>query len=568
MDRRRKDSLTGIPTADYFAALAQAARQELADQGQPLSVLFFDMNGMKLFNSLFGYEEGDRLLQAVAQMLCRRFGAERVCRVGQDHFAAFCGDADIDTLLPHLYQEAAALNGGRTLPVHVGIYRDVPENVAPLAAVDRAKMACDMLAATYASGSRCFDTSLLAAADHRNYILEHLDQALSEGWIQAYFQPIIRSANGCICDEEALTRWIDPDKGLLSPAEFIPALEETGLIYKLDLYMVDQALAAMKKKAECGVHIVPVSVNISRADFAACDVVEEIERRVAAAGVRRDLLNVEITESAVTENPQYMRTQIDRLRAMGYKVWMDDFGSGYSSLDLLQTFDFDLIKFDMTFLRQFHTGPKSRIILAQLMKMALKLGVDTVVEGVETEEHVRFLRGIGCDKLQGMYFRRPIPLSEVIQRSRDQDDLRFENPLEADYYCAVGTANLSDPAFVDSKPTEAIRPFLHSVPMAILELQDGRISLLRCNNAYGELLELRGGTALPELDICDVTLPRQPDAALIAAAEQCRAEERWITVRHSAQHAHNINLHSMLRRLAVNPVTGAVAVIVVVIAGL
>ena len=332
--------------------------------------------------------------------------------------------------------------------------------------------------------------------------------------------------------------------------------------------MVDQALAAMKKKAACGVHIVPVSVNISRADFAACDVVEEIERRVAAAGVRRDLLNVEITESAVTENPQYMRSQIDKLRSLGYKVWMDDFGSGYSSLDLLQTFDFDLIKFDMTFLRQFHTGPKSRIILAQLMKMALKLGVDTVVEGVETEEHVRFLRGIGCDKLQGMYFRRPIPLSEVIDRSRDQDDLRFENPLEADYYCAVGTANLSDPAFVDSKPTEAIRPFLHSVPMAILELQDGRISLLRCNNAYGELLELQHGAALPELDICDVKLPQQPDVALIAAAEQCRSVDRWITVRHSKQHTDNITLHSMLRRLAVNPVTGAVAVIVVVIAGL
>ena len=132
----------------------------------------------------------------------------------------------------------------------------------------------------------------------------------------------------------------------------------------------------------------------------------------------------------------------------------------------------------------------------------------------------------------------------------------------------MGTANLSDPAFVDSKPTEAIRPFLHSVPMAILELRDGHTSLLRCNNAYGELLELRSGAALPELDICDVKLPRQPDAQMIAAAEQCRAEERWITVRHSKQHADGITLHSMLRRLAVNPVTGAVAVIVVVIAGL
>lgn len=568
MDRRRQDSLTGIPTADYFAALARRARQELAAQGQTISFLFFDLNGMKLFNSLFGYKEGDRLLQEVAAMLRRHFGAERICRLGQDHFAAFCGDVDLDALLPRLYQETAALNGGRTLPIHVGIYRDVPGDVTALAAVDRAKMACDMLAATYASGSRCFDAALLTAADHRNYILEHLDRALSEGWIQAYFQPIIRSANGCICDEEALTRWIDPDKGLLSPGEFIPALEETGLIYKLDLYMVEQALAAMKRKAACGVPVVPVSVNISRADFAACDVVEEIERRVAAAGVRRDLLNVEITESAVTDNPQYMLTQINRLRSLGYKVWMDDFGSGYSSLDLLQTFDFDLIKFDLSFLRQFHTGPKSRIILAQLMKMALKLGVDTVVEGVETEEHVRFLRGIGCDKLQGMYFRRPIPLEEVIALSQRRDELQFENPLEADYYCAVGTANLSDPAFVDSNPAEAIRPFLHSVPMAILELCQGRMSLLRCNVAYGELLKLQLGSALPELDICDVTLPQPPDAVLLAAAERCRDEDRWITVRHSTQHADNITLHSMLRRLAVNPVTDAAAVMVVVIAGL
>ncbi len=397
-------------------------------------------------------------------------------------------------------------------------------------------------------------------ADERSYIIENLDRALRERWIQVYYQPIIRSANGLICDEEALSRWLDPVRGMLSPASFIPALEDARMIHKLDLYMVEQVLAHMKVKAETGIFIVPVSVNISRTDFEVCDIVDEIDRRVTAAGVRRELMNIEITESAFGKDPVYLKSQVDRFRALGYSVWMDDFGSGYSSLSLLQSFDFDLIKFDMSFLRQFHNDPKSRIILSALMKMMLMLGVDTVVEGVETWEHVHFLRGIGCDKLQGMYFNMPISFEELLRRHGQNDTLEFEDPRQANYYSAVGTANLNDSADLGDQADRAMRPFLQSVPMAVLELSDGTLRLLRRNTAYGEFL--RSGGELPD----DAALPEPPSEAFMQALRGCLYADGWSAVRYVT--SSELPLQFRLRRLAVNPVTKALAVVAVVIAGL
>lgn len=559
MGRYRYDQLTGSPAAIEFFRLAEEGRGLLRARGEHVSVLLFDLGGMMLFNSLYGYDEGDRLLIAVSRLLTRYFSEENVCRLGQDHFAAYTGKLDADSVLDGIFSECEEMNGGRTLPIHVGVYRDISDSIDIPTACDRAKMACDTLKGAYVSGYRFFDEALLEKVEDRRYILNNFDRALNEKWIRAYYQPIVRSANGCICDEEALSRWIDPERGCISPARFIPILEETRLIYRLDLYMVDQVLEDMKKKAEMGLHLVPVSVNISRADFESCDIVEEVRRRVDAAGVCRGLMNIEITESAVCQDPAYMKAQIDRFRELGYRVWMDDFGSGYSSLDLLQTFDFDLIKFDMTFLRQFHSSPKSRIILSQLMKMALMLGVDTVVEGVEIEEHVRFLKSIGCDKLQGMYFHRPIPLDDILSRHGAPDKLEFEDPDQSSYYCAVGTANLSDPAFIDNKVNASIRPFLHAVPMAILELNGTDVRLLRCNAAYGDFLKGRRQIELPERDICDIALADRLSDAFIDAIRRCRSEENWLNILEPADGGRT--LHYMIRRIAVNPVTDSVAVV-------
>ena len=248
-----------------------------------------------------------------------------------------------------------------------------------------------------------------AEAEHRKYIIDNLDRALEEKWIEVWYQPIIRTANGRVCDEEALSRWVDPVRGLLPPDEFIPVLEKAHLIYKLDLYVVDEVLKKIRKTEEEGLYIVPQSVNLSRYDFESCDIVEEIRSRVDAAGVGNDKLTIEITESVIGSDYDYMKAQVERFHELGFNVWMDDFGSEYSSLDYLMNIPFDLIKLDKKFMDQFDSGEKTRIILTELVRMAVSLGIETICEGVETEEQYLALKELGCSYVQGYYFSKPVP---------------------------------------------------------------------------------------------------------------------------------------------------------------
>ena len=211
----------------------------------------------------------------------------------------------------------------------------------------------------------------------------------------------------------------------MSPAHFIPYLEDAKLLYKLDINMLEQVLVKMKYQKEHGFNIVPHSVNLSRSDFEACDIVEEVRKRVDASGIGRDMITIEITESVIGNNFDFLKKQIERFRELGFPVWMDDFGSGYSSLDVLSSIKFDLIKFDMIFMRKFEADPKRKIILTELMRMANSLGLDTICEGIETEEQVHFLQEIGCSKLQGFYFSKPIPLEQILEKYKNGTQIGY-----------------------------------------------------------------------------------------------------------------------------------------------
>ena len=199
------------------------------------------------------------------------------------------------------------------------------------------------------------------------------------------------------------------------------------MIYKLDLYVLDQILEKMINQRQAGLSIVPHSLNLSRADFDSCDIVEEIRKRVDAAGIGRDKLTIEVTESMIGSDFDFMKEQILRFKSLGFQVWMDDFGSGYSSLDVLQSIPFDLLKFDMHFMKLFDKEEKTKIILRELVHMAIGLGIDTLCEGVETSEQVEFLREIGCAKLQGFFFCKPIPFEDILDRYKKGKQIGFED---------------------------------------------------------------------------------------------------------------------------------------------
>ena len=546
------DALTGLPNLSYFFILAQAGVERMHREGRQPAVVFFDLNGMRYYNGQHGFSEGDKLIADFARLLTTHFSNENCGRFGADHFTVYADEEDLDHKLRVIIQQAVQLNDGISLPVRAGVYSYRLGDVALSVACDRAKYACDTNH-SFVSGIYYFDETMRKSVGRKRYIIQNLDRAIQERWIQVYYQPIIRAANGRVCDEEALCRWIDPTEGLLSPAELIPVLEEAKLAYKLDLCVLEQVLEKMQRQKEEGLYLVPQSVNLSRTDFDVCDIVEEIRKRVDAAGIPRSKLTVELTESAVASDFAFMKTQIERLRSLSFCVWMDDFGSGYSTLDVLQSIHFDLIKLDMRLMQQFHEGENARIILTQLTRMISALGIETVAEGVETREQVEFLRDIGCTKLQGYFYCKPIPLEGIIDRYHKGIQIGFENPDESDYYAALGRINLYDLALMTAENSEQMQRLFDTIPMAVLEADDTRFRFLRGNNTYREKLE----PVVPFLELGRITpfseLESGTGSTFASAVQQCREEGKRVFFDEELPDGSTV--HVLIRHVAVNPIT-------------
>lgn len=238
------------------------------------------------------------------------------------------------------------------------------------------------------------------------YIVSHLDEALEKGWIVPFFQPIVRTITNSFAGAEALARWMDPEYGCLMPDIFVPVLEKTGLIYRIDCFILEEAVKVQRQRIDAGLPVGPISVNLSRQDFDKVDMVSYAQELTDRYGIRKDLIALELTESLLVQDKDKMTTVVRKLRSPGFPVWMDDFGSGYSSLIFLNDYTLDLIKLDMGFLKSFTNT--SMEIMRSTVSMAKNLGIRTLAEGVETGEHVRFLKEIGCDMMQGYYFSRPL----------------------------------------------------------------------------------------------------------------------------------------------------------------
>ena len=560
------DDLTGLPNMRRFFELAEEGKQRILEAGGQPALLYFNLIGMKHFNRQYGFEEGNALICAFADILRRHYGEENCSRFGQDHFTVLVERDGLEEKLEAVFRDCRQANDGKTLPVRAGIYLSRMDPVDTSVACDRAKFACDLHRGAYESGWSYFDSTMIRQLENHRYIINNLDRALEERWIKVYFQPIVRAANGKVCDEEALSRWIDPVKGFLSPGEFIPVLEGARLIYKLDLYVLDQILLKMQYQEQEGLYVVPQSLNLSRVDFDACDIVEEIRRRVDAAGIPREKLTIEITESVVGMDFDFIKEQILKLQGLGFQVWMDDFGSGYSSLDVLQDIHFDLLKFDMRFMQRFDEGAESKIILTELIKMAIDLGVDTVVEGVETREQVNFLREVGCTKLQGFYYSQAIPMEKILEKVRNGTHIGYENPDETGYYTTIGKINLSDLAAVSSESGAALGNFFDMLPVAVAEFDERILRIVRCNHAYRDLIEKTFGDDMLTGEISfDAFRSDSAGAPFVRAIEKCREEGTQIFF--DAALPNGAAIHAVARHIAVNPVTGVVACAVIVLGG-
>lgn len=546
------DTLTGLPNMSYFLTLAEEGKGSINAAGKNMSVMFFDLTGMKYFNEKYGLEEGDKLLLDFAQILKRYYASENCGRMGQDHFAVYTDSEVIEDELSEIFKDLKHANAGKTLPVHVGIYSMEFEDVSASSACDRAKIAGDTEKGAYVSSYCYYDDNIHAQAIHYEYVINSFEKAMEEGWIKPYYQQIIRSVNGMVCDEEALARWIDPVKGLIPPDHFIYVLENAKLIHKLDLYILDCVIKDIKEVIEKELPLVPISINLSKYDFELCDIVEEIATRVKAADISPELITIEITESVSSLDPDFCVKQIKRFHDAGFKVWMDDFGSGYSSLNMLQTFDFDCIKLDMKFMREFNLNKKNHIIIRELIQMATKLGLDTVVEGVETIEQVKFLREIGCTKIQGYYFAKPIPMEEWLLICKTRLGNTIEDYHENKYFTEIGRTNLVEP-LVNENYNWKDNDFFGQIPTGVFEIRDDDVYVMRYNMNFAQFL-LKVGL-VDEVNLGEVYIKqkRNPEPEFYEIINKSYEIDKWEFVENLKESGFTINLY--IKLISVNPKT-------------
>ena len=556
------DYLTGLPTMSYFVELSDTWNRKVRKRGHKPVILFLDYCGFKEFCRRYGFGEGDNLVKATAKLLAGTFNDDNCCRYGQDQFIVNTDDLYLEDRVRSILERCSNLNNGRNIPIRVGIYVHDDRSIPTRNACDRAKVACDSLRGKIANSYTYFDETMLRRIEINQYILDNYDKALEEHWIQVHYQPIIRAASDRVCDEEALSRWIDPeDGGILMPDDFIPILEKHNLLWKLDIYVVEQVIEKLKTQIENGLFTVPVSINLSRTDFDACDIVEEIRRRIDDSGIGRDKITIELTESSIGRDFDFMKSQVERFQSLGFRVWMDDFGRGYSSMDLLQEIHFDLIKLDMYFMRHFDKE-KSRIIVVELIKMAIALGIETVVEGVETEQQALFLKEAGCTKMQGFYYCRPITAEEVLERYRTGRQIGFENPMESNYFSAIGNTNLYDLSGLNKEALKDSQ-FFSSFPMAIIETDGSDFTTKRYNKPYEELMHKLGIGFNPKSHVHFPNPDSPYGPSFTLAVKKCLKEPgRQIT---SERIENGLIIDYLIEHVAVNPLTGLSALIVVVL---
>lgn len=432
------DSLTHLPNRGYFFELAEEKQSNIYKDGGQTVMISFNLIGMKGYNGRYGYAEGDKLLIGFSNILRKKFGNGCCARFGENHFFAFSEESNIENKLDSIINEFKTINDGRSLPLRIGLVEYDPE-LSITTLCYRAQLAGESKGEVYASGYVWFDLKLAEKSKKVEYIISNIDKAISEGWIKIYTQPVMRALTGELCNCEALARWIDPVYGMISPGEFIPVLEANGLSYKLDIYVIRRVVELQQNRSSRGELVIPISVNISRADFDVCDPVEILISEMDSHDVRRNYICVEITETSLINDNDVVKMAIERFHDEGIEVWMDDFGSGYSSLNILKEFDFDEIKIDMIFLRNFNE--KSKKIIRDTVHMAKNLGIHVLAEGVETQEQLDFLKSVGCEKIQGYYFGKPQSIADTVRTIREQN-IQIESRETAEFYKLTGCVDI------------------------------------------------------------------------------------------------------------------------------
>lgn len=414
-----KDVLTGGYNRRGFIRITERLLNEVPDRTK-YAVLFFNVKNFKAVNELFGVESGDVVLQNIFRTLTHsKLSPVITARVESDHFVCLVENKNLDFEELTSVCDNKFVKDGKcmNLIIRCGIFyvEEKPMKISGM--IDRAKLAKRYITDEYVQPYMVYDHSMQVAYIDKAKLAGELQEAIAKEQFKVYYQPVIDTKTGKIASAEALIRWIHPDKGFISPALFIPALEENGHISELDFYVLKKVWQFINDRCENNKFVVPISVNLSWMDFYDEIMMEKILKEMDRfrENGREHMARFEITETSYAAIRENRSGILESLRIKNAKILLDDFGSGFSSFGMLQDYDFDILKIDMSFIRKIGENPKTKSIVHSIIGMAHEIGIKTVAEGVETEEQVSFLRQSGCDYIQGYYYSKPLPEEEFVE---------------------------------------------------------------------------------------------------------------------------------------------------------
>lgn len=513
----RIDAATGLLGKEAF--FDEAAAYLRHSGARDVSIVCFDVDHFKLFNDLHGLDCGDELLRYLGRALALRFspdGAQPLARLAADTFALCATGIRPERVERILVDISSECPNGIDAIVRAGVYR-IEDPASPVSIMcDRAVIALRTVKGSYFDRVALYDPGMREALVLEREVVAGVESALREDRIELFLQPKCNIRTGKIVGAEALARWRHPERGIVAPGEFIPLIERNGLVCSLDLRVWEKTAAWIRGLIDEGVQPVPVSVNVSRADIYLVDVAAELHALVERYGIEPSLIEVEITESAYSERPDRIVAAFDELAERGFTVLMDDFGSGYSSLNMLKDINVDVLKIDMRFLDR--DDRRSKDNMESVIRMARWLDLPVIAEGVETREQVNFLLDVGCSYAQGYYYARPMEAAAFEALLTDGSKVQHEQ-------CALQDARRPILDFRDLLHENTISDrMLSSIigSVALYSYADGDLRLIRGNEAYRRLIATlgegvngaeEGGSLLPFVHDEDRD-------ALVAAAEE------------------------------------------------
>lgn len=495
------DELTGIYNRRGFYS---AAHNLLASQPEKhFCLIYWNIRKFKVTNELFGWEAGDKILRHWAHKLHNILQKETAIygRLERDNFVCCVEESFLDT---EDWKNLGSINYHTDETTYhffscCGLYRIEDPSLSIESMVDKARIAMDTIKNNYLCLYAWYTDDMWNSLLEEQQMNSDFHRGISAHEFCVYYQPICRAFDGQISGAEALVRWIRPDKGIISPDHFIPVFEKNGFISILDRYVWNEVCSMLEKRIAAGGRVVPVSINVSRVEFYNPKLCEDIYSIVSAHNIPPELIKIEITESAYADNPIKVSEAIDTLHKYGFKILMDDFGSGYSSLNMLKDLPIDILKIDMRFLDNFEQNRKASIVLESVIRLAKWMNLGIVSEGVETQNEWNYLRSVECDLVQGYYFFRPMPCSDFVQLL-DSEPIPFDNLFLTDNEM-IDSGVLS---LFSASTSESILFYDMIGGMGIAEGDGQHLELLTVNRGFYEAIY---GTSQPEYRLLHVPLP-------------------------------------------------------------